>query len=45
VSASAPMQVSAATTTPSAQSVSVTAACPFAFVPLVGPLLCSIFGL
>jgi hypothetical protein len=43
--ASAPVHVSAATTTPSTQSAPVTAACPFAFLPLLGPISCSLLGL
>jgi hypothetical protein len=43
--ASAPVHVSAATTTPSTPSASVTAACPVAFLPLLGPIVCSILGL
>lgn len=43
--ASAPVHVSAATAAPSTQSASVTAACPFAFLPLLGPIVCSILGL
>jgi hypothetical protein len=41
--ASAPVHVSAAT--PSTQGASVTAACPVAFLPLLGPIVCSILGL
>lgn len=42
---SAPAHVSAATTIPSTQGASVTAACPVAVLPLLGPIVCSILGL
>jgi hypothetical protein len=43
--ASVPMHASAAATTPTSQSASVTGACPFAFLPFLGPILCTVLGL